>query len=345
MKHWTLSLAAILIIGSTSTGQTLIDSIPYPGITHGFWGIQVNADTIFLGADFSGDIYFSDHDGTILGQQTTGQDFNHGLIRGAGSYMIAEDYTSNGAHLHEVATDGTPLNTWTFPDVIGGHSSGIGDLCADGNAVWYTMYYPDFDVYPFAYAYKWVPGDPAPIDTVPMHGEQPYGIAVKGDTLLYVTDNLNGDAERIYSYNLTTKQDIGFIELPDPDGDQSPRGMFYDGTYLYLVANRIGGSAFAYQTVFIYSFDQDVGIGERKLSNVQVRPNPADEQAVIEIKQRGTGKVMLEIFNATGRKIHDEAVVEGPRTIDTSTWGNGLYVVKTVAGDGSVATARLVVRH
>ncbi|MEO5584419.1 MAG: T9SS type A sorting domain-containing protein [Flavobacteriales bacterium] len=346
MKHWILNLSAILAISSTCTAQILIDSIPIPGINQSFWGIQVSEDTIFLGADNSGDVYFSDHSGTILGHQSTGYSFNHGLIRHPDSYLIAQDYTGNGAHLYEVSLAGSPLNTWSFPDVIGGHSSGIGDLCVDGNAVWYTMYYPDFTNYPFAYAYKWLPGDAAPTDTVPLHGEQPYGIALKGDTLFYVTDNLHGDPERIYSYNLTTKHDIGFVDLPDPDGDQSPRGMYYDGTYLYLVAQRIGGSAFAYQTVYIYSFEQGVGIGERELSNnVQARPNPVDELAVIEIKHRGRGKVMLEVFNSTGAKVFNEIVVEGRRTINTSTWRNGLYVLRTTASDGTIHTGRLVVRH
>ncbi|MCB9170472.1 MAG: hypothetical protein H6597_01175 [Flavobacteriales bacterium] len=55
------------------------------------------------------------------------------------------------------------------------------------------MYYPDFNTDPCTYAYLWVPGDTVANDTVPLHGEQPYGIAVKGDTLFHVTDNLNGD--------------------------------------------------------------------------------------------------------------------------------------------------------
>ncbi len=345
MKHSTLTITVVILLSGTCSAQTLIDSIPYPGINQGFWGIHVSTDTIFLGADFSGAVYFSDHEGTILGQQTTGQDFDHGLIRRPGSYLIAEDYTSNGAHLYEISLNGALINTWTFPDVIGGHSSGIGDLCADGDAVWYTMYYPDFDVYPFAYAYKWVPGDPAPIDTVPLHGEQPYGVALKGDTLFYVTDDLNGDAERIYAYNLTTKQDIGFVDLPDPDGDQSPRGMYYDGMYLYLVANRIGGSAFAYQTVYIYSFEQGVGVGERELPDMQIHPNPAEGHAMIGTTQEGPGKVQLEVFNITGVLVHVEASVEGRHWINTSTWGNGLYLVKTTGGDGSVATGRFVVQH
>lgn len=345
MKYSTLPVMTAMLLTGNCVAQTLIDSIPYPGISQGFWGIAVNADTLFLGADYSGDVYFSDHSGTILGQQPTGHTFNHGLIRRPNSYLIAQDYTSNGAHLYEVSHAGALLNTWTFPDVIGGHSSGIGDLCADGNAVWYTMYYPDFDVYPFAYAYKWVPGDATPIDTVPLHGEQPYGIALKGDTLFYVTDDLNGDAERIYSYNLTTNQDIGFVDLPDPDGNQSPRGMYYDGTYLYLVAQRIGGSAFAYQTVYIFEFDETTSISELQLSTIRVLPNPADGHVMLEIKHHGSGNLRLDVFNATGVLVHGETILAGRHRMDTSTWGNGLYLVKTTGGDGSVATGRLVVQH
>lgn len=156
MKHLSACiLASVLSIGP-GAAQTLIDSIPYPGISQGFWGIHLLNDTIFLGADFSGNVYFSDHDGNILGQQSTGYDFNHGLVRTASGYLIAEDYTPNGAHLYAVDLNGNLQNTWTFPDVIGGHSSGIGDICADGDAIWYTMYYPDFDNFPFAY--HWRPG-------------------------------------------------------------------------------------------------------------------------------------------------------------------------------------------
>ena len=345
MKHSTLFFTVTLLLSGTCTAQTLIDSIPYPGIDLNFWGIQVSADTIFLGADNPGKIYFSDHNGTVLGQQSTGYIFNHGLIRRPHSYLIAQDYTTSGAHLYEVSLTGTLLNTWTFPDVIGGHSSGIGDLCADGNAVWYTMYYPDFDTYPFAYAYKWVPGDATPIDTVPLHGEQPYGITLKGDTLLYATDNLNGDAERIYSYNLSTGQDIGFVDLPDPDGDQSPRGMYYDGTYLYLIANRIGGSAFAYQTVYIFSFDQGVAIEEQDLPGSQIYPNPANSRVLIETTAHGAGRTHLEVFNSTGMLVHVETLDKDRRWIDTSTWENGLYLVKTTGSDGSIANGKLMVRH
>ena len=64
------------------------------------------------------------------------------------------------------------------------------------------------------------------------------------------------------AYDLTNEQDLGWTELPDTpiDNDMSPRGMHYDGEFLYLIANRQGGSAFAYQTVYIYAFDATVGL-------------------------------------------------------------------------------------
>lgn len=346
MKHSIPCLLASLAFIANCRAQTLIDSIPYPGISQGFWGITVNPDTIFLGADFSGDIYYSDHDGNILGQQPTGFNFNHGLVRKPISYLLAEDYSSNGAHLYEVDVQGTLLNTWAFPDVIGGHSSGIGDICADGDAIWYTMYYPDFDTYPFAYAYKWIPGDASPIDTVPMHGSQPYGIALKGDTLLYVTDDLDDDAERIYSYNLATGEDIGYVELPDPDGDQSPRGLYYDGTLLYLVANRIGGSAFAYQTVYLFSFDPTVGITTATAPRISIQPSLADDRAVMELPFMGHApSVHVGVFDATGTQLLNQHFTGTRVAWNTASWNPGLYLVRATLGDRQVVTGRMMVAH
>lgn len=321
--------------------QVLVDSIPYPGISQGFWGIHVNPDTVFLGADFSGNIYFSDHDGVIIGQLPTGYDFNHGLIRKASSYLIAEDFTSGGAGLYEVDLDGTTLNNWTFPPVIGGNSSGIGDLCADGDAVWYTMYFPDFDVYPYAYAYKWIPGDPTPIDTVPMNGEQPYGIALKGDTLLYVTDNLNGDPERIHAYDLTNEVDLGFVDLPDmaTDGDQSPRGMYYDGQFLYLIANRQGGSAFAYQTVFKYAFDISTAVFIREEPlDVLLHPSPASDVVFLRLAEDPSQP--YAVFDATGKQVATGTASMDRTALDVADWAPGTYTIKV----GAVARRFQVVR-
>ncbi|HPF91723.1 MAG TPA: T9SS type A sorting domain-containing protein [Flavobacteriales bacterium] len=339
MRYATLLL---LLTFTTSQAQVLVDSIPYPGVNQSFSGIHVTPDTIFLGADGPGNVVFSDHDGMLQGFQSTGFTFNHGLIHTGSSYLIAQDYTANGAHLYEVGLDGTLLNTWTFPDVIGGHSSGIGDLCADGDAIWYTMYYPDFDAYPYAYAYKWVPGDAAPIDTVPLQGEQPYGIALRGDTLYYVTDNLNGDLERIYAYDLVNEATIGSVPLPDSDNDQSPRGMFYDGNFLYLVANRTGASASSYQTIFIYAFDPANAIWESgEDEQLTAFPNPAMDRTTIWLPN---GVHELGITDTAGRLVHSMRARGGRNVeLDTQKWAPGSYQVRTTDDKGVVRSARLII--
>ncbi len=322
--------ALLLLLGlPTSRAQVLVDSIPYPGQGTGVWGIHVTTDTIFLGSDLTGNIRFSDHNGSILGELTTPYDFNHGLIRRSASYLIAEDFTTNGAGLYEIDLSGALLASWTFPDVIGGASAGIGDLEANGNAVWYTMYYPDFNTYPFAYAYKWVPGDPAPVDTVPLQGEQPYGIALKGDTLLYVTDNLNGDQERIYAYDLANEQDLGWIELPDTpiDNDQRPQGMHYDGQFLYLVANRQGGSAFAYQTVFKYAFDisNAVFVREEPVA-VLLHPSPASD--VLTIRSVIGAARSYAVFDVSGKPVATGILNTDRTMLNVSDWAAGTYTVR-----------------
>lgn len=341
MLYRSLSVLA-LACASMASAQVLVDSIPLPGISQSFWGIHVTPDTIFLGADFNGNVYFYDHDGAQLGTEPTGFTFNHGLIKQQGHYFIAQDYTTNGAHLYEVSYSGAVLlNTWTFPPVIGGNSSGIGDICPDGNAIWYTMYYPDFDVYPYAYAYKWIPGDPTPIDTVPMYGEQPQGIALKGDTLFYVTDNLNGDEERIYVYDLASEQHIGSVLLPDPDGDQSPRGLHCDGTYLYLVANRSGGAASAYQTIFIYALDAILSAAEAsRAPGLASWPTPADAQLIIDGPPAGSS---IALMDARGRVLLNQRASSHRSILDVSSLPAGVYTVIAAGANGERTTSRCVI--
>lgn len=345
MKH----ILTLLLVANTLLplkAQVLIDSIPYPGSNLSFWGIEVYADTIFLGADGPGDIVFSSPSGAILGQLATGHTFNHGLVRKPNSFLIAQDYTTNGASLFEIGNNGEALGSWLFPDVNGGHSSGIGDLCADGEAVWYTLYYPDNDEDPYATAYKWIPGSSSPQDSVPLHGEQPYGIALKGDTLFYVTDNLNGDPERICAYDLTNDSDIGWVELPDTpiDNDMSPRGMHYDGSHLFLIANRQGGNAFAYQTIYIYAFEASVGFAERiNKGSALVYPNPSAEQVTLEWPITGSTATVM-IVDASGRLVHQERTTSFRVRINVAELNAGTYHFNVAIADKMIEGS-FVVQH
>lgn len=349
MVHYTRLLPIIAFIATgPAQAQTLYDSIPYPGqLNLNFWGIHVTPDTIFLGADGPGAIHFSDHDGNLLGNLPSGYTYNHGLIKRENSFLIAEDFSSGGAMLHEIDLAGNLISEWTFPPNILGNSSGIGDLNEAGEgAIWFTVYFPDSDVYPYAYAYKWMPGSTTFLDTVPLQGKQPYGVTVKGDTLFYVIDDLDDDIERIYAYDLTSEEDLFFIDLPDTpiDNDQRPFGLHYHNGLLYLIANRQGGSAFAHQTIFIYSFDPTLGITDQlTLNDLVVHPNPASHFILIELPEKLSGNAQIQIFDAQGRIVQQEPADGGVQQFSVENWAAGMYMIKITEGPYVVAEGRFAV--
>lgn len=319
---------------------TLVDSIPFPGSHPDFWCLHVTPDTIFLGANGDGAIHFSDHNGNISGVLDLPYNYCQGLIPTGSSYIIAEDYAGSGAMIHELDLAGQLITEWQLPTGVFGNSSGIGDLeLAPDGAIWLTVYHPDGDNYPFAYAYKWTPSTTF-IDTVPLNGAQPYGIAIHGDTLLYVIDDLDDDIERIYAYDLTNEEDLFYIDLPDTpiDNDQRPFGMHYFNGRLYLIADRQGGSAFAYQTIFIYEFDANVGMpGSLEIRSVQLYPNPASNSINITIPvSMLKNDVELELIDQKGRLLRTLPMRSEQMPIDVSDLPNGSYTVR-VKENGAVS--------
>lgn len=348
MARTILPSLLLLLTGVPLKAQTLVDSIPYPGMLNlAFWGIHVTPDTIFLGADGPGPVYFSDHQGNILGNQPTGYTYNHGLIKRPSSYLIAKDYTTQGSILHEVSLAGNLIQQWTFPPGVLGTSGGVGDLAeAGGGAIWFTVYFPQSLTYPFTYAYKWLPGESTFLDTVPLNGKQPYGVTVKGDTLFYVIDNLHGDQERIYAYDLTNEEDLFWFELPDTpiDNDQRPFGLHWDGNYLYLVANRQGGSAFAHQTIFIYSISGTTGIQQLELRTMGLHPNPATDQVTISLPESEVVRsVLFEITDGAGRVVRTERGAGVSTVLDVAGLPSGRYTIRALRDGVSFAQRKLVV--
>jgi hypothetical protein len=343
MRHLLLTL---LLLPTVLKGQILVDSIPYPGMLNlNFWGIHVTPDTIFLGADGPGHIYFSTHNGTILGNQPTGFTYNHGLIKRSNSYLIAKDFTTQGGRIHEVDLQGQLLQEWTVPQGILGVSGGIGDLEEAGDgAIWFTVYHQQSETYPFTYAYKWEPGSPVFLDTVPLLGKQPYGIALKGDTLFYVIDNIHGDPERIYAYDLTSQEDLFWFELPDTqiDNDQRPFGLHWDGNFLYLVANRQGGSAFAHQTIFIYAIDSPTGISHTAAGTAaHLFPNPAQEAITIELQEVPTPNTWARIFDGRGQLIREAPLTDKLHRLPCADLPSGNYVVNINRNGYTIASQRI----
>lgn len=244
---------------STLLAQTLVNVYTFPRYNpyNFFWGITHRNDDLWIATDFDGSgyplsmMYRVSKTGAVLDSVTSPFKFNHGLAYDGTNFYWAEDYRTAGARIFKISPAGVKLDSITLPSVIGGTPGGIGDIELVDNFLWFTIYSPDFSTYPNAYAYKLDLGGLNIVDTIPLYGRQPQGITVKGDTIIYVNDNFQ-DLERIYAYRKAVGDTIFSFPVPDPDGDCNPRGLHWDGEYLWLIADRVGGSANAFRALYKY---------------------------------------------------------------------------------------------
>lgn len=296
MKYFIFTLFSVTQINA----QLLVDTfpLPYSIINNSMWGLSEFEDILYLGEDFNGNIHRMTKQGNLIDMIDVDDliDFNHGLSYDGLFFYIAEDYTTGGARVFKLDGAGNILESFVLPPVYGGNSSGVGSLFKDGNTLWYTVYYPDFDEFPYNYAYQYDLDSKSLIDTIPLNGAQVYGFAVKGDEVIYVTDDLDGDEERIFVQNKISDEILYSFPLEDPDGDSSPRGLHWDGSYLWLLANRPGPAAFAYKMIYQYELpvvsgpSYSISIDTLDFGLIDVEQN-----SVQSLTLENTGNEILEI--------------------------------------------------
>ena len=256
MKKILFAFIAIFLFTEAGFGQALVGSYPftYYNPYNYFWGITQRNDTLWIMTDYNGTgytysmIYKVTKTGVVKDSLTTPFTFNHGLAWDGTGFWIAQDYKSGGAKIYKINSSGVLIDSIT----TGSYAGGIGGIALDGNALWFAVYHPDNTSYPFAYAYKMDLTSRQLVDTIPLRGKQVQGIAVKGDTIFYVNDNFQSDPERIYAYRKAVGDTLFSFAVPDPDGDCDPRGLYWDGSHLYLMAYRIGNNVQAYRTLYKY---------------------------------------------------------------------------------------------
>lgn len=246
----------LILLSGILNAQTLVGVYPFPyhNPYNYFWGITQRNDTLWIGTDYDGTgypfayLYKVTKTGIIVDSLITPFKFNHGLAWDGTGFWIAEDYRSAGGRLYKINTLGVTVDSI----YTGTYAQGIGGIALDGNNLWFAVYYPDYATYPNAYAYKVNLTTKLLVDTIPLRGRQVQGIAVKGDTIFYVNDNFHGEPERIYAFRKAVGDTLFSFPAPDPDNDCDPRGLYWDGQYLYLIAYRPGGSANAYRQLYKY---------------------------------------------------------------------------------------------
>lgn len=260
-KTFYIFVASLFLLGQFQVlaQETLIDTFAFENLNayNSFWGISDFNGTLALGSDFDGEIFNLDENMEIVSSIPLQDpiDFCHGLAWDGEYFWVAEDYNSSGANLYKISVFGTIDQTIELPQVLEGNPSGVGDLSYEDGHLWFTIYFPDFDEFPYAHAYKLNLETEEIVENIPLYGKQVYGIATHGNHIYYVTDNLDDDPERIYVYDKAANDTIYSFPLLDPDGDSSPRGLHWFENHLYLLAKRPGGSAFQYSMLYKYEIE------------------------------------------------------------------------------------------
>lgn len=290
-----------LALSFNAQSQTLVASYNFSLYTPYtlFWGVAQLNDSLWLGSNYTTSyLYRCSKTGVISDSILTPFSYNHGLAWDGTGFWVAQDFTSGGAKIFKINRQGVRVDTL----ITGAYAQGLGGLAFDGNNMWFAVYYPDNAAYPFAYAYKMNLVTKTLVDTIPLRGKQVQGIAVKGDTIFYVNDNFQGEQERIYAYRKTIGDTLFSFPAPDPDNDCDPRGLLWDGQYLWLMAQRIGGPANAYRTLYKYDLNgqgsPQIGTNTNYVNFGNVIIGQTGNQNLI-ISNTGSAKLIISAFTMT----------------------------------------------
>ncbi|HEX2788208.1 MAG TPA: choice-of-anchor D domain-containing protein [Ignavibacteria bacterium] len=297
-KLFLLTFLAIFGLGLNKVySQTLVASYPFPASTpyNAMWGLTLKDDTLFVGSGNAQKIWKISKTGQFLDSFSVPFTYNQGLAWDGTGFWIASNVFSNGARLYKVNRFGVRMDSIYLPS----HSQGIGGLYKEGNGLWYASYYPDFPTYPFTKAYKVDITTKQIVDSIPLRGKQVHSITMKGDTIIYVTDNFQADNERIYGYRKAVGDTVFSFPAPDPDNDCDPRGMAWDGQNLFLIAYRVGNNVGQYRSLYKYTLtgagNPTIQTSSNTMNLGNVIVNQTGSQT-LTINNIGTAKLIISNF-------------------------------------------------
>jgi len=242
MKSILISL--MLFFSSLNFSQTLVQTINLPGGTfyNYAYGMGYNNSKYWLSSGSSsagnGVLNAVDDSGIQVDQININYPtmrYSQGLTFDGTNFWYVERKTAR-CDIFKITPDGTVLDSMTTAQLFGS-SKYLGGAGWDGTHLWISVYYPNND----AALYRIDVSTKTVIDTISTYGTQPQGITFKGDTLFYVMDDNEGDDERVYAVDITTEDTLFSFHVPD-QSSQSPRGLAWDGTYFWLLAEPVGGS-------------------------------------------------------------------------------------------------------
>ncbi|TDJ55980.1 MAG: choice-of-anchor D domain-containing protein [Ignavibacteria bacterium] len=237
----------IILLSTLSYSQTLLETVDLP--TGTYWnsgyGMVYSNSKYWISSSSS-----STGSGIIKAVDNTGSEVDQilinyptmrasqGLAFDGTNFWYVERKTAR-CDLFKIAPDGTVLDSITTAQLFGA-SKYLGGAGWDGTGLWISVYFPNDE----AALYKVDVNSKTVVDTIPVFGIQPTGITVKGDTLFYVMDGFDGDNENIYAVDLATKDTLFSFHVPEQPGTrQNPRGLAWDGTNFWLLAEPVGAGS------------------------------------------------------------------------------------------------------
>jgi len=242
MKHIFISF--LLLFSCLSFSQTLVQTVDLPsgtfynyayGLTYEDGKYWMSSSSTSAGLGLLNAVDANGSQVSTINITYPGMQESQGLAFDGTNFWYV-DRKTNRCDIFKVAPDGTVLDSMTTSQLFGS-SKYLGGAGWDGTHLWISVYYPNND----AALYSIDVNAKTIVDTITTYGTQPQGLTFKGDTLFYVMDDNDGDDERVYAVELATEDTLFSFHVPD-QSSQSPRGLAWDGTYFWLLAEPVGGS-------------------------------------------------------------------------------------------------------
>jgi hypothetical protein len=242
-----LTAIALLVHAGALRAQSIVQVIPLPNTTYWnqAWGLAADSTRLFLSSGTAttsvynyGFIYTLNFNGTPVDSMNPNVGYSQGLATDGTHWYYVRRYTSNCTVI-KVTRTGVLVDSLRFP------SRFLGGAVWDGTHLWVSDYTSTSLSNP-AYLYKINWTTKTIVDSIRTIGLQPQGIAWDGRYLYYAMD-LNGSEPNqnlLYVVNPITRDTVRTIPMPEPPTvDSNPRGLAWDGRYLWLVAEPVGASS------------------------------------------------------------------------------------------------------
>jgi len=272
----------IFVFTYLSADWAIVDIIEPIGVETGYlYGLDYHDGYLWVGDDSDGWIHQVDPaDGAVLNSFMGAPDSNHGLTWDGEYFWVSGDYHADG-NIYKMTADGTVVST--IPNPGDDYSGG---LCWQEGFLWASVYYPNTQ----PNIHKLDPSDGTILESFSTVGLQPQGLVFQdANTLWNSMDDNDEDPERCTAYNYSTGDTLWSFPVPTT----KPRGLAWDGEFLYLVAKEEGSwDQVIYKIDLSGSGNPEIQVG---IEFYNFGNTILEEQAEFELAITNNGNADLEI--------------------------------------------------